>query len=311
MATRTLLEVPPERDGGRETPPSGRSLGDVLVAELVYAAAAIHLWLTPEHFEEGPLFGMAFVGISAFQVWLAWALALRPGPRVYRAGLIGSAAVVITWMGTRLIPPPGAESPEPVDLLGVVATGLEIAAIVALAAALPSIGLRWGAWKRRALAAGAGLGFALLVLFASGAIAPLPPRAQTADLFSFALWRTGYWRFSGILMVVGGRWSVVVPWLTIAFVVPAGLLVAWTVSLAQRLPAGRRCSARRRGVLAAVPACATVPVCCSFPVTAFAGWATVGTLFRWTPWLMGASLVLLAGNALLLRRNSARGDDGG
>lgn len=304
-ATETLLKAQPETGGGRDSPPSPRprpTLGNVLVAQLVYAAAAVHLWLTPEHFEEGLLFGAAFLAIAGFQLWLAWALVLRPGPWVYRAGLWGSAAVVLTWMGTRLIPPPGAGAPEPVDLLGVVATGMEIAAIVALASSLPSVGARPGPWKRRALAAGAGIGFSLLVLFASGAIAPLPPRAQTGELFSLAPWRTGYWRFNGFLMVVGGRWSAVVPWLTVGFVVPAGLLVAWTVSLAQRLPRGDRCSGRRRGVLAAVPACATVPVCCSFPVTAFAGWAAVGTLFRWTPWLMGASLVLLAGNALLLRR---------
>lgn len=316
MAPSALVQLtapsPSEGGSGQRAPANARpprahpSVGNALVGALVAAAASVHLALTPEHFEEGIQFGLFFLAASAFQLWLAWALVRRPGPFVYRAGLWGSAALVATWMATRLIPPPGAEAPEPVDLWGVLATALEIGAIVALASALPAVGPPPGSAKRRLLAVGAGLGFALLVLLASGAITPVPPRGP-APLLQFGLWRTSYWRFNG-LMLVARQWSAVVPWLTLAFVVPSALLVGWTVSLAMRLPGAERCSARRRGVLAALPACATVPVCCSVPVTAFAGWAAVGTLFRWTPWLMAASLVLVAANAWILRR---RVGDGG
>lgn len=292
------------------SPPGQKRLavpvGRVVVALLVAGAGSIHVLLTPEHFREGLHFGLFFLGASAFQVWLAWALVFRPGPVVYRAGLWGSTALVATWMGTRVIAPPGADAPEEVDLLGVLATGLEIAAIVALLSTLPAVARRIGTAQRRVLAAAAGLGFAALVLLASGVVTVIPPDRWSGPSYLFRVHSIGEWRFDGLLFVVAGRWSALVPWPMIAFVVPAALLVAWTVSLAVRMPHDDRCSIRRRGVLAALPACATVPVCCGAPLTAFAGWAAAGMLFQVTPWLMGGSLVLLAANALLLRRRARR-----
>lgn len=64
----------------------------------------------------------------AFQFALAYALLLRPGPRVYWISLSASALIVATWMVTRLIPPPRASAVEPVELWGVVATAAEVAA---------------------------------------------------------------------------------------------------------------------------------------------------------------------------------------
>lgn len=302
--------------GGVPAPPadpappaiSGRAgLGArALVALLVAGAAAIHTLLTPEHFEEGFYFGVFFTLASVYQWWLALALLSRPGPPVYRAGIWGSAALVATWMGSRLIAPPGAEAPEPVTLEGVVATGLEIAAIVALAAALPSCGPPPGPTRRRLLAAGIGLGFLLLVIVASGTVTPIPPGRWTGPDFLFRVYPLPSWRLTGVWMVALGRWSALIPWLALGFAASGGVLVAWTVALALRLSAGERGAARGRGVLAAVPACATVPVCCGAPLTAFAGGVAVGILFRWTPWLMAASLVLLTANVVLLRRQLRR-----
>lgn len=82
----------------------------------------------------------------------------------------------------------------------------------------------------------------------------------------------------------------------------SGLLVAWTVSLALRLPQAERFRARRRGVFAAVPAGAAVPLCCGTPLAAFAGGTAVGTLFRWAPWVIAATVLLLAWNAVVLAR---------
>lgn len=314
-STRVAPAVPSAGADGC-SPPTGTSgrgpgwVGRTLLALLVAGAGAVHALLTPEHFREGLHFGLFFLGASAFQVWLAGALLLRPRPLVYRAGLWGSGALVATWMATRLIAPPGAESPEPVDTWGVLATGLEIAAVVALASTLPSVGPRPEAARRRLLAAAAGIGFALLVLFASGAVTVIPPGRWTGPANLFRIYPVGHWRFDGLWIVVAGRWSALIPWLTVGFVAPAALLVAWTVSLGMRLPQVNRCSARRRGVLAALPACATVPVCCGAPFTAFAGTAAVGTLFQMTPWLMGASLVFLGTNAVLLRERVQSGSRG-
>lgn len=285
-----------------DRPPPRSALGArALVALLVAGAAALHTLLTPEHFEEGLHFGVFFTLASVYQWWLAFALVSRPGPLVYRAGIWGSAALVAMWTGTRLIAPPGAEAPEPVTLEGVVATGLEIAAIVALAAALPSCGPPPRPSRRRLRAGGIGVGFALLVLVASGTVTPIPPGRWTGPDFLFRLYPLPSWRLTGVWIVAFGRWSALIPWLALGFAASGGGLVAWTVALALRLSAGERKGARSRGVLAAVPACATVPVCCGAPLTAFAGGVAVGTLFRWTPWLMATSLVLLAANVLLLR----------
>lgn len=274
----------------------------ILTAALVLGAANVHLFLTPEHFREGLQFGLFFLAADAFQLWLAFALLLVPGPRVYRVGLWGSAAIAVTWMITRLIPPPGAPEPEPVEIWGVLATALEIAAIVALAASLPSVAPSPSSRARRAIAAGIGAGFTSLVLLASGVVTVIPPGTWTGPSFLFRVYPIPSWRLTGVWIVVAGRWSLLIPWLTIGFLVLASFLVALTVSLALRLPAVERCSVRRHGLFAALPALATVPVCCGAPVAAVAGGVTVGALFRWTPLLMGLSLVLLSLNVIVLER---------
>ncbi|HXF72170.1 MAG TPA: hypothetical protein VNO79_06140 [Actinomycetota bacterium] len=274
----------------------------LLTSALSLAAASIHLLLTPEHFEEGLQFGLFFLAATAFQYWLAIALLTRPGPPVFRAGVIGSALIAGTWVVTRLFPPPLASAPEPVTLPGVLATGFEVAAIVALLSTLPAVSAPPSARRRRLVAAGTGLAFGALVLLASGVVTPIPASRWTGPDWLLRPYPLPSWRLTGIWLVVAGRWSAIVPWLTLGFAVCASVLVAWTVSLALRLPAAERGAARRRGVIAAVPACATVPVCCGAPLAAFAGGVAVGTLFRWTPWLMTVSLVLLAWNVLVLRR---------
>lgn len=285
----------------RSEPAGPSTTATILTAALVLAAANVHLLLTEEHFREGPEFGLFFLAASGFQIWLALALLSRPGPRVYRTGLWGSAAIAATWMMTRLIPPAGASEPEPVELWGVVATALEIAAIVALASTLPSVGAPPSRSARRIMSCATGVGFASLVLLASGVMTVIPPGTWTGPAYLLRAYPLPSWRLTGIWIVFAGRWLAVVPWVMIGFVVLGSMLVARTVSLVLRLPAVERCTARRHGVFAALPAFATVPVCCGAPVAAVAGGVTVGALFRWTPVLMGMSLILLAMNVLALR----------
>lgn len=276
--------------------------GTLLTVALVLGAANVHIFLTPDHFREGPQFGLFFLAADAFQLWLAFALLLTRGPRVYRIGLWGSAAIAGTWMLTRLVPPPGVPEPESAELWGVLATALEIAAIVALASTLPSVGAPPSRTARRVIVVATGVGFAVLVLLASGVVTVIPPGRWSGPSYLFRIYPLPSWRLTGMWIVIAGRWSLLIPWVTIGFLALASLLVARTVSLALRLPAVERCSVRRHGLFAALPAFATVPVCCGAPVAAVAGGVTVGALFRWTPVLMGTSLVLLALNVLLLQK---------
>lgn len=278
----------------------------LLTVALVLGAANVHLLLTPKHFRAGPQFGLFFLAVGAFQLWLAFALLRSPGPRVYRIGLWGSAAIAGTWMITRLIPPPGAPKPQPVEFWGVLATTLEIAAIVALASSLPSVGQPPSRSARRLIAAAIGAGFAALVLLASGVVTVIPPGRWTGPSNLFRIYPLPSWRLTGIWVVVAGRWSAIIPWVTIGFVALGSVLVARTVALALRLPAAERCSARRRGVFGALPGLGIVPVCCGAPVAAVAGGVTVGALFRWTPVLMGLSLILLSTNVFVLERRIRR-----
>jgi hypothetical protein len=274
----------------------------LLTAALVLGAAGVHLALTPEHFREGLHFGLFFLATTAFQLWLAAALLLAPGPRVYRAGIWGSALVAATWMATRLVAPPGAPDPERVELWGVVATGLEVAAIVALASTLPSVGPPPSRRTRLAAALGVGAGFGALVLLASGAVTVIPPGRWTGPAYLLRPYPLPSWRLTGVWIVVAGRWSALVPWVTVGFLAAGSVLVGRTVWLALGLPALARAPVRRRGLFAAVPALLTVPVCCGAPVAAVAGGVAVGALFRWTPALMAVSLALLAWNVAVLER---------
>ncbi|MBI3648645.1 MAG: hypothetical protein HY240_07855 [Actinobacteria bacterium] len=297
-----LSNWPEPASGARAISPSAT----FLTVALVLGAANVHLFLTPEHFRDGPQFGLFFLAADAFQLWLAFALLLMPSPRVYRIGLWGGAVLVATWMTTRLIPPPGAPRPEPVELWGVVATVLEIAAIVALASNLPSVGPSPSRLARRVIAAAIGAGFASLVVIASGVVTPIQAGTWSGPSFLFRIYPLPSWRLTGIWIVVAGRWSAIIPWVTIGFLALGSVLVARTVSLSLRLPAVERCSVRRHGLFAALPALATVPVCCGAPVAAVAGGVAVGALYRSTPVLMGLSLILLGLNVVLLDRRIRR-----
>ena len=284
----------------------------VALAALLAAAASIHLALTPTHFRESTLFGVTFLGIAVIQFGLAYALLLRPGARVFRVALWASVLIPATWMVTRLIPPPGEQAAESVEIWGVLATAAEIAALVGIATLTPAIVTRPSRAKRRGLAAAAGVGFAGLVLLSSGVVTTISPGTWTGPADLFRIYPLPSWRLSGVWMVVAGRWSVLLPWVTIAFVVVGGTLLTSIVSMALRMPARERCSARRVGALAVAPTALTVSVCCGAPLAAFAAGAGVGvgTVFRWTPWIMAASLALLVVDAVHVRRVVRESPDG-
>jgi hypothetical protein len=71
----------------------------------VAAAGALHLRLTPEHFQESVRFGLVFLGIALFQPGITSALVLHATPVVRSVGRWGSLAIVVTFLGTRDVPP--------------------------------------------------------------------------------------------------------------------------------------------------------------------------------------------------------------
>ncbi len=268
---------------------------------LVWVAAAIHLLLTPEHFDERFVYGVFFLVASLFQLALGWFLLFRPHPRVYRAGAIGSLILIATWIVTRAVAPPLSPEggPEPVTLLGVVATGAELATLVLLAAALPvpTAKRRWTGW---AWAIAAGLAFAGLFLLASGAISYVSFAGSPS---SFNSYNPGlsirYPLVYGLLLPhvwVVGSWS------TFAFVAIAAVLVAANVvSVTGRQTVAPECNPRPRGLLAVAPSLFAVSSCCGMPLALFMGTAAVGFLFKATPWLLLITVAMLVGNLVLVR----------
>jgi disulfide bond formation protein DsbB len=100
-------------------------------------AGLIHLALTPEHWDEARLYGAFFLASGVAQLVLA-SLFIRPGAGISVAALFVAANLflIAVYVGSRIVPPFGADLPESLDALGlatVVAEGA--AAVVGLALA--------------------------------------------------------------------------------------------------------------------------------------------------------------------------------
>lgn len=300
--TAAVLSAPRAAAAGPGLSPSAR----IAAAALAWTAAAIHLVLTPEHFRERTVYGLFFLGASLFQVWLAWALVRRPGPLVYRVGALGSLGLIATWLVTRAAAPPLSETggPEPVTLPGVVATGAELATLLVLATALPvPPGKRRRA--RWVLGACVGLGFGLLLLFATSSFSYVPWVARDLPYFNNVYGGLSLWTPFIIGMPVPHLW-VVGAWSTFALIGVAAVLVAANVGVA----VGRRgdaCASRHRSLLAVAPAFLAVSSCCGAPAALFLGASAVAPLGRVTPWLLVATIVMLLGNLGLLVRGCGSG----
>lgn len=277
---------------------------DRLVGSALAIAGAIHLALTPEHFSRSVLFGATFAAIAGFQLSLSFMLLRRPGPRVYRAALVGSIGLIVAWAGTRLFAPPAAAGPEKVDAWGVVAAGLELGAVVLLASTVPSAGttprrrLLWGA--------ASGLGFAVIYLLASGSAGSAPADPSAPLVQAYTLTGDLSVTIPAIALYLDhGRIFLTLPWSTGIFLPIAAALVATQVYLALGLTGCNvRLRARRRGALSAVPALFAAPVCCGAPLLSFLGTGAVLSLAGITPILLAASCLLMALGVWRLHRQT-------
>jgi hypothetical protein len=278
-------------------------LGTTAAAVTVALAGLIHLVLTPEHFAERFAYGLIFAAMAAFQLALAAHLLLRPGPHVYQAGIWGSGLIALVYVATRLAPPPGSAAAEEVTAIGVLATTLEVAAVILLAVALPDTHpvrprvapLWWGV-------AGA-LVTMPLWLIATGSLV-------WTDL-AFALELSWYEQRTAITPALVGAplphlWLFAPWWVLVAAPVLA-MLVGLNLWLATRLVGEGRlsCRGRRVGLLTLIPAAFAAPLCCGTPLAALLG-VPVLLRIKVAPITMLLSLALLAANLVWLWVRSKR-----
>lgn len=96
----------------------------------LFASAATHGAVMPDHFAQSWLYGTFFLAAATAQLVAGVLLLVRPTPRLLRAVVAGSVAVVVLWAVSRFVgvpvgPDHGAT--EPIGVLDVLATVAELA----------------------------------------------------------------------------------------------------------------------------------------------------------------------------------------
>ena len=108
------------------------------VAVLSLTAALIHLWVTPEHFEEWWGYGAFFLVAAVAQVLYVPLLLRWPNRTVLLLGIAGNSAIVLLYLLTRVVGiplfGPEAGEVEGVGTIDACATISEAAIVVALGA---------------------------------------------------------------------------------------------------------------------------------------------------------------------------------
>ena len=265
-------------------------------------AGLVHAALIGEHVAEGLIFGLAFVVMAGYQIALAGLLVARPSARAYRAGIWGSALIVAVYLTTRVVPPPTATTPEEVTPLGIMATSLELAALVLLVTVLPDTeGRRWPipAWVGGLVI---GLATPVLWIFVTGAFQWAGPVAYRVPNLSIDTSSQGtltpalYGWVTDRLYLFLPRWAAL-------GALGLGVLAGANVWLATRLRRAGTISARRRraSLLGLLPAAFAAPVCCGVPLAALFGISTA-TLFAGAPFATAAAIGLLTWNVVTLDR---------
>lgn len=95
----------------------------------LFAAAATHGAVMPDHFRQSWLYGAFFLGAASSQLTTGVLLLGHPSPRLVRAALAGSVAIIVLWTVSRFVGVPiGPDNggTEPVGVLDVVATVAEL-----------------------------------------------------------------------------------------------------------------------------------------------------------------------------------------
>ena len=94
-------------------------------------SVALHVGLTPAHFEEAAVQGVFFCAAGTIAAVLAATILVWPSRLAYLAGAAISLALIVLWAVFLLVPPPGAESAEAVDPIGLITKATELIALIA------------------------------------------------------------------------------------------------------------------------------------------------------------------------------------
>ena len=94
-------------------------------------SAALHIGLTPAHFEEAAVQGVFFCAVGLMAAATTAAILVWPSRLAYLAGAVLSLALIVLWAVFLLVPPPGAEAAEAVDLVGSLTKVTELVAAIA------------------------------------------------------------------------------------------------------------------------------------------------------------------------------------
>lgn len=281
------------------------SMATILVVGL---AGLIHLSLIREHFAEQFVYGPVFTALALFQLTLAFLLAVRPGPAVYRVGIWGSGLIVLVYVATRLIPLPGASGPEEVDALGIAATSLELAAVLLLAVVLPE-----PATTRRSPGTPGAWGIVGAVVFALLWLILTGVAQWTSAVYAAPLTWVGTDSWSALLPLLVGSpvphvW-LAAPWWSLPAVLALAILVGLNLWLSTRMLSVGYVSrkGRRARLLTLLPTGLAAPVCCtaSTPLLALLGVPLVIGVWA-APFAALLSAVLLSLSLVFLRVRGAR-----
>jgi hypothetical protein len=153
-------------------------LVSVDLALLSAGAGMIHLAVLGPHLREFWLFGVFFAAAALAQLGWALLVMMRPSRRVWLAGAVGNALVIVVWILSRTVGLPlGAEAghAEPVGFVDALSTAYEallVAGAAALAWSATSRALRSG-WARAAIWAVGGLVVPLTLLAVLNAVGAL------------------------------------------------------------------------------------------------------------------------------------------
>lgn len=277
----------------------------LLLGVLLAVAALVHLALAPDHYREQPAFGAFFGVAGSVQLFLAVRLLARPGApwRLLHLLRLTSLLLLATYVATRLVTPPLAPhaGAEPVDVLGVLTGGAELAAVVAVLA-LPARAGRTAAASKLLWASVVAVAYAALFAVASGAVVynrdGWPPDVAVPSL---ALRDPGYLTLltPRLNVVATEHLALSVPLLTTLTLALSAVLLGANTALART--AAERLAGRRRPALAAVPAFLAAPVCCGAPLLAFFGTSALALFAVYTPVLLAVVALALAvhGSAML------------
>lgn len=93
-------------------------------------SAALHIGLAPAHFEEAFVQGAFFCAAGVIAAIVAASILVWPSRLLYLAGVGISLALVVLWAVFQLVPPPGSETAEAIDLVGLLTKATELVAAI-------------------------------------------------------------------------------------------------------------------------------------------------------------------------------------